>query len=149
MKNKKELAASRNEYLKAKKEKKKAKWAEIEKEVGLENYFIRNSFKFIVLQGEKEKGKWQNFSKKAFGKKGFVKKSIFKTPEEAAGKVRNHSLNDRANLLSSLWELFSHNCDFYHYFVTYMYFQVGVGTMGIGGKEMTEFSTVPKYRKGQ
>ena len=33
-KNKKELAASRNEYLKAKKEKKKAKWAEIEKEVG-------------------------------------------------------------------------------------------------------------------
>ena len=32
-KNKKELAASRNEYLKAKKEKKKAKWAEIEKEV--------------------------------------------------------------------------------------------------------------------
>ena len=33
MKNKKELAASRNEYLKAKKEKKKAKWAEIEKEV--------------------------------------------------------------------------------------------------------------------
>ena len=110
---------------------------------------IRNSLKFIALQGEKEKGKWQNFSKKAFGKKGFVKKSIFKTPEEAAGKVRNHSLNDRANLLSSLWELFSHNCDFYHYFVTYMYFQVGVGTMGIGGKEMTEFSTVPKYRKGQ
>merc|ERR1712228_1045091 len=75
-KNKKELAASRNEYLKAKKEKKKAKWAEIEKE------------------GEKEKGKWQNFSKEADGK-------------------------------------------------------VGVGTMGIGGKEMTEFSTVPKYRKGQ
>merc|ERR1711994_784400 len=69
VKNKKELAASRNEYLKAKKEKKKAKWAEIEKE------------------GEKEKGKWQNFSKKAFGKKGFVKKSIFKTPEQAAGKV--------------------------------------------------------------
>ena len=32
-KNKKELAAGRNEYLKAKKEKKKAKWAEIEKEV--------------------------------------------------------------------------------------------------------------------
>ena len=35
VKNKKELAASRNEYLKAKKEKKKAKWAEIEKEVNL------------------------------------------------------------------------------------------------------------------
>merc|ERR1711992_272199 len=80
VKNKKELAASRNEYLKAKKEKKK--------------------------------GKWQNFSKKAFGKKGFVKKSIFKTPEEAAGKV-------------------------------------GVGTMGIGGKEMTEYKEGPKYRKGQ
>jgi len=93
-KNKKELAAGRNEYLKAKKEKKKAKWAEIEKE------------------GEKEKGKWQHFSKKAFGKKGFVKKSIFKSPEEADGKV-------------------------------------GVGTMGIGGKEMTEFNMVPKYRKGQ
>jgi len=94
VKNKKELAASRNEYLKAKKEKKKAKWAEIEKE------------------GEKEKGKWQSFSKKAFGKKGFVKKSIFKTPEQAAGKV-------------------------------------GVGTMGIGGKEMTEYKEGPKYRKGQ
>merc|ERR1712223_2156877 len=77
-----------------KNKKKKAKWAEIEKE------------------GEKEKGKWQNFSKKAFGKKGFVKKSIFKTPEQAAGKV-------------------------------------GVGTMGIGGKEMTEYKEGPKYRKGQ
>merc|ERR1711953_1102937 len=75
-------------------ENKKARWAEIEKE------------------GEKEKGKWQNFSKKAFGKKGFVKKSIFKTPEQAAGKV-------------------------------------GVGTMGIGGKEMTEYKEGPKYRKGQ
>ena len=40
-----------------------------------------------MFQGEKEKGKWQNFSKKAFGKKGFVKKSIFKSPEEADGKV--------------------------------------------------------------
>jgi hypothetical protein len=29
---------------------------------------------------EGEKNKWQNFSNKAFGKKGFVKKSIFKTP---------------------------------------------------------------------
>merc|ERR1711953_234348 len=85
-KNKKEMAASRNEYLKAKKEKEK--------------------------EGEREKGKWQNFSKKAFGKKGFVKKSIFKSPEQAAGKV-------------------------------------GVGTMGIGGKEMTEYKEGPKYRKGQ
>ena len=31
----------------------------------------------------------------------------------------------------------------------FFHIQVGVGTMGIGGKEMTEFSTVPKYRKGQ
>ena len=60
---------------------------------------IRNSLKFIALQGEKEKGKWQNFSKKAFGKKGFVKKSIFKTPEEAAGKVGNHSLNDLVGIV--------------------------------------------------
>ena len=49
MKNKKELAASRNEYLKAKKEKKKAKWAEIEKEVGwLEEYF-NTTTEFIIL----------------------------------------------------------------------------------------------------
>ena len=47
----------------------------------------QNSLSFF-FQGEKEKGKWQNFSKKAFGKKGFVKKSIFKSPEEADGKVR-------------------------------------------------------------
>ena len=44
----------------------------------------------ILFQGEREKGKWQNFSKKAFGKKGFVKKSIFKSPEEADGKVGDH-----------------------------------------------------------
>ena len=36
---------------------------------------------------EKEKHKWQNFSTKAFGKKGFVKKSIFKTPENAQVRV--------------------------------------------------------------
>ena len=84
MKNKKELAASRNEYLKAKKEKKKAKWAEIEKEV---KFLTRWLYVAFLFQGEKEKGKWQNFSKKAFGKKGFVKKSIFKTPEQAAGKA--------------------------------------------------------------
>ena len=88
-KNKKELAASRNEYLKAKKEKKKAKWAEIEKEVDWSQQFCDTTEFFILpFQGEKEKGKWQNFSKKAFGKKGFVKKSIFKSPEEADGKVR-------------------------------------------------------------
>ena len=44
----------------------------------------------FLFQGEREKGKWQNFSKKAFGKKGFVKKSIFKSPEEADGKVGDH-----------------------------------------------------------
>ena len=37
---------------------------------------------------EKEKKQWQNFSSKAFGKKGFVKKSIFKTPESSDGKVK-------------------------------------------------------------
>lgn len=68
-KNKKEIAASRNEYLKEKKAKKKAKWEEMERE------------------GEKEKKKWSAFSAKAFGKKGFVKKSIFKTPEAVEGKV--------------------------------------------------------------
>ena len=31
--------------------------------------------------------RWQSFSGKAFGKKGFVKKSIFKTPESTDGKV--------------------------------------------------------------
>jgi len=93
-KNKREMQADRNEYLKKKKEKKKAKWAEIEKE------------------GEKEKNKWEKFSGKAFGKRGFVKKSIFKTPEAAEGKV-------------------------------------GVGTMNIGGQEMTPDTAQPKYRKGQ
>jgi len=38
-------------------------------------------------QREEEKSKWQNFSSKAFGKRGFVKKSIFKTPENAQGRV--------------------------------------------------------------
>ena len=51
----------------------------------------QNSLSFFY-QGEKEKGKWQHFSKKAFGKKGFVKKSIFKSPEEADGKVRKRQL---------------------------------------------------------
>merc|ERR1711936_898688 len=62
VKNKKELAASRNEYLKAKKEKKKAKWAEIEKE------------------GEKEKGKWQNFSKKALWQERLCEEEHFQDP---------------------------------------------------------------------
>jgi len=44
-------------------------------------------FKNMEKEGEKGKNKWQNFSTKAFGKKGFVKKSIFKTPENAKGRV--------------------------------------------------------------
>ena len=51
----------------------------------------------ILFQGEREKGKWQNFSKKAFGKKGFVKKSIFKSPEEADGKVGNRVIKPVKN----------------------------------------------------
>ena len=66
--------------------------------------------KDIVEGKEKEKGKWLNFSSKAFGKRGFVKKSIFKTPESSDGKV-------------------------------------GVGTCGVAGQGMTEFSQAAKYRK--
>merc|ERR1712096_130074 len=43
--------------------------------------------KALEMEREKEKTKWTSFSAKAFGKKGFVKKSIFKTPETAEGKV--------------------------------------------------------------
>merc|ERR1712192_98055 len=93
-KNKKELANYQRELKKEEKKKNAEKMKELEEE------------------REKEKMKWSSFSAKAFGKKGFVKKSIFKTPETADGKV-------------------------------------GVGTCGIGGKEMTEFNMVPKYRKGQ
>ena len=66
---KKEKMAKQREYLK----KKKAKKAE--------------RFKQMEEEREKDKNKWQNFSSKAFGKKGFVKKSIFKTPENASGRV--------------------------------------------------------------
>ena len=68
-KNRKEELAKHREYLK----KKKAKKAE--------------RFKRLDEQREDEKSKWQNFSSKAFGKRGFVKKSIFKTPENAQGRV--------------------------------------------------------------
>ena len=87
-KNKHEAQRSRSEYLKVvlliyfiwsnlqeKKAKKKAKWEAMEKE------------------GEKEKKKWGSFSAKAFGKKGFVKKSIFKTPEAVEGKVKLNEIN--------------------------------------------------------
>jgi len=68
-KNKKELANYQRELKKEKKKKNTEKMKELEEE------------------REKEKQKWSSFSAKAFGKKGFVKKSIFKTPETADGKV--------------------------------------------------------------
>lgn len=68
-KNKRELLAHQKEQKKEKKKK------------HLENR------KALEEEREKEKGKWTAFSAKAFGKKGFVKKSIFKTPESAEGKV--------------------------------------------------------------
>lgn len=66
---KRELEIKRKEYLKEKKRKKQEKLKE------------------LLEAKEKEKGRWQSFSTKAFGKKGFVKKSIFKSPLEAEGKV--------------------------------------------------------------
>jgi len=69
IKNRKEELAKQREYQK----KKKAKKAE--------------RFKKMDEQREEDKSKWQNFSSKAFGKRGFVKKSIFKTPENAQGRV--------------------------------------------------------------
>jgi len=91
--NKKEQLAKQREYLK----KKKAKKAE--------------RFKQMDQAREDDKAKWQNFSSKAFGKKGFVKKSIFKTPENASGRV-------------------------------------GVGTCGVGGQSMTNYTVASKYRRG-
>jgi len=67
--NKKEMLAKQKEYLKKKKARKLEKRQEMEK------------------VKEEEKTKWKSFSNKAFGKKGFVKKSIFKTPENANGRV--------------------------------------------------------------
>jgi len=89
---KRELEIKRKEYLKEKKKKKQEKMQE------------------QIESKEKEKKQWQNFSSKAFGKKGFVKKSIFKTPESSDGKV-------------------------------------GVGTCGVSGQGMTDFSVATKYRK--
>jgi len=68
-KNKKELLAHQKEQKKEKKKK------------HLEN------LKALEAEREKEKNKWSAFSAKAFGKKGFVKKSIFKTPESCDGRV--------------------------------------------------------------
>ena len=67
--NRKEELAKQREYLKKKKAKKLERFKQMEK------------------AREVEKNKWQNFSTKAFGKKGFVKKSIFKTPENPQGRV--------------------------------------------------------------
>ena len=67
--NRKEQLAKQREYQKKKKAKKLERCQKLETE------------------REKEKNKWQNFSNKAFGKKGFVKKSIFKTPENPTGRV--------------------------------------------------------------
>jgi len=90
-KSKKELEIKRKEYLKEKKKKKLEKMKDLQE------------------AKEKEKGKWLNFSSKAFGKKGFVKKSIFKTPESKDGKV-------------------------------------GVGTCGVSGQGMTDFTQAKKFR---
>jgi len=68
-KNRKELLAHQKEQKKEKKKK------------HLEN------LKALEAEREKEKNKWASFSNKAFGKKGFVKKSIFKTPETGDGRV--------------------------------------------------------------
>ncbi len=65
----KEQLAKEREYQKRRKAKKLERFKQLEKE------------------REKEQNKWKNFSSKAFGKKGFVKKSIFKTPENAGGRV--------------------------------------------------------------
>ena len=67
--NRKEMLEKQREYLKKKKLKKAERYKAMEKE------------------REDDKNKWKNFSSKAFGKKGFVKKSIFKTPENAHGRV--------------------------------------------------------------
>ena len=90
--NRREQIAKQKEYLKKKKAKKLERFQKMEKE------------------REAEKNKWQNFSSKAFGKKGFVKKSIFKTPENPQGRV-------------------------------------GIGTCGVGGAEMTKFSSATKHYK--
>ena len=69
-------AKNRKELLQHQKDQKKEK-----KKKHLEN------MKALEAEREKEKNKWAAFSSKAFGKKGFVKKSIFKTPESCDGRV--------------------------------------------------------------
>lgn len=69
-------AKNRKELLQHQKDQKKEK-----KKKHLEN------MKAMEAEREKEKNKWAAFISKAFGKKGFVKKSIFKTPESCDGRV--------------------------------------------------------------
>jgi len=91
---KKAKLAAQREYAKKKKAKKAERYKEMEEKT------------------EACKNKWQNFSNKGLGKKGFTKKSIFKTPENTSGRV-------------------------------------GVGTCGVGGQKMTEFTMAAnKHRRG-
>jgi len=66
---KKAKLAAQREYAKKKKAKKAERYKEMEEKT------------------ESCKNKWQNFSNKGLGKKGFTKKSIFKTPENNSGRV--------------------------------------------------------------
>jgi len=66
---KKAKLVAQREYLKKKKAKKAERYKEMEQKT------------------EAAKSSWQNFSTKGSGKKGFVKKSIFKTPENSSGRV--------------------------------------------------------------
>ncbi|XP_014663729.1 PREDICTED: survival of motor neuron-related-splicing factor 30-like [Priapulus caudatus] len=94
-KSKKDIIADQKEYKRKKAQKKAARMKEMEEE------------------REKEKGKWQDFNSKTFGKghkKGMVKKSIFATPDSVTGRV-------------------------------------GVGTCGVGGKPMTKYTQLEKWKK--
>lgn len=94
-KSKKDIIADQREYKRKKAQKKAARMKELEEE------------------REKEKGKWQEFNSKSFGKgirKGKVKKSIFATPDSVTGRV-------------------------------------GVGTCGVGGKPMTKYTQLEKWKK--
>ena len=84
---------NQKEYLKKKKQKKMARFKELEEE------------------RETEKNKWINFSTKFTKKTGSKEKSIFASPDNVNGRV-------------------------------------GIGTCGVSGKGMTQYSQGEKYRKG-
>jgi len=65
----KENAAKERERLKKRKAKKAERWAQAEQEQ------------------ERVKNQWKHFNSKSAGKKGVIKKSIFKTPENEGGRV--------------------------------------------------------------